>query len=885
MLWGPFFFRKILKSNCLLKVTRREFVKIGAAAFAAREITHAGQSFGTTPGLADRIAWSAKRIWATASGIEPDTYVYFRRTFALAEIPHLQIPVRVSACTDYVLYLNGQKVGFGPPISDPRRHYFDLRNIQSYLRKGQNTIAARVYSLATATEDTEKERGWFVLDGRVHDGSREIILDTGPEWKCLVSDVWQRNAPRQSFQLHYVEIADLRKEPAGWNEADFDDSHWQPALGLPDDIEKSLVRRELGEIDEVFIPAAGVVRTAEVRRQAQFQIPALQVNAEKFQPVQTVRFKNLPLLGAGRPGASLETPVEGHDAALVLDMGRMVLGCPFLEVEGDEGASVDVSISEYLKDGRVLASREITPNERTNLADRIMLRQGRNAWQRNDYNGYRYLQLTVRDARSGVTIRKVGTVERRYRFQHEAAFNSSNPTLDRIFSGSKWTHLVNTHWGYCGSAWREHAQWVDLPWHAMNLVVFHDPPAMRYYLRQIALGQNAEGRMQFPYPGSIAIELPEQSMWLADALWKCALYFNDLELVKNLLPVMVKANEWFKKHLTRRGLITTANWPKMWLVIDWGYPYVNNPAPGELATLNLIYYNFLRSVERCAHFAGDENVRTSFRLQADSLRQAIQEVFYAADEARYYEKPQRQAPSQFASLLAVKYGVVPEEHRQKVFDFSIGSELRPGKASPWFMYSVLEAFAQAGRYTDAVSAICRYWSSFLDAGSTVYWELWNIPGEDVHPIPGYTKEMGARTITYSSGPAPYVVNHILGIQPLSPGFRETLIAPQFSDLDHAAGKAPTPAGYVHVRWQRHRSSKSTEVYLTVPSGLNATMRLPFEETEPLVFMNNQLFHDGQRFLENSCIEKPVKTKSALQFQIKPGFYYFRSGATREGGKL
>lgn len=864
-------------------MTRREFVKIGAATFAARGIVRADRSFGALPGMADRLAWSAKRIWATAGGFEPDTYAYFRRTFALAEVPKREIPVRVSACTEYALYLNGQKVGFGPPISDPRRHYFDLRNIQPYLRKGQNTIAARVYSLATATEDTKKERGWFILQGGVHDGSQEILLDTGPEWKCILSSVWQRNAPRQSFQLHYIEIANFRKEPVGWNETGFDDSHWQPALRLPEKELEALVKRELGEIDEVFIPASGVVRVAEVQRQVQFQIPALQVNAEKFLSLQTVKFENLPSIAGGHPGASVETSTEGRDAALVLDMGKMVLGCPFFEVEGGEGASVDVSISEYLKDGRVLASREITPNERTNLTDRMTLRHGRNAWQRNDYNGYRYLQLTVRGARTPLMIRKVGTVERRYRFRKEAMFHSSNATLDNIFDGCKWTHRVNTHWGYCGSAWREHAQWVDLPWHAMNLVVFHDPPAMRYYLRQIALGQNAEGRMQFPYPGNIAIELPEQSMWLADALWKCALYFNDLELVKDLLPVMVKANAWFKKHLTRRGLITTANWPKMWLVIDWGYPYVNNPAPGELATLNLIYYNFLRSVERCAHVTGDESIRQSFESQADSLQQTIQKVFYASDEVRYYEKPQRQAPSQFASLLAVKYGVAPEGHRQQVFQFAIGSELRPGKASPWFMYSVLEAFAQADQHTDAISAICRYWSTFLDAGASVYWELWNIPGEDVHPIPGYTKEMGARTITYSSGPAPYIVNHILGVQPLAPGFQKVLIAPHYSGLRFAEGEAPTPAGAIRVRWQRNPSEKMTEVYVTAPSGLNATMRLPFEESEPVVLMNNQLFYDGQQFLKNAWTEKPVKMKGALQFQFKPGFYYFKTVAAREGG--
>lgn len=865
-----------------MNVTRRDFVKIGAAVFTARGVASAEQNSGSASEGAlhsrELHGWSARRIWATPDGLEPNTYVYFRRTFVLEEIPRAETPVQVSACTEYALYVNGHKVGFGPPISDPRRRYFDLRNIQPYLRKGRNVMAARVYSLATATEDTRKERGWFLLQGKIHDRSREIALDTHSEWRCLVSDVWQRDAPRQSFQLHYVEIADLRREPVGWNEIGFDDAQWRPAIELAERDTEGLVQREMGEIDEVFMPVASVAGAAEVQRQTQFPMPALQVNAEKFQSIQTVRLENLSSLGANHPEASVETPVDGRDAAMVLDMGRMVLGCPFFEAEGGEGATVDVSISEYLKDGRVLASREITPNERTNLTDRITLRPGRNAWQRNDYNGYRYIQLTVRGAMKPLTIRKVGTIERRYHFMQEAMFRSSNAVLDRIFSGSKWTHRVNTHWGYCGSAWREHAQWSDLAWPAMNLVVFSDPPMMRYYLRQIYLGQNDEGRMQFPYPGNLGIELPEQTMWLADDLWKCGLYFNDLKLVSDLLPAMEKANKWFRKHTTSRGLITTENWPRMWLVIDWGYPYVNNPAPGELATLNLIYYNFLRSVERCAHLIGEEVIRKSFERQADSLRETIQEVFFDADEGRYYEKPQRQAPSQFAGALAVKYGVVPERYRQQVFQSATGSELRPGKASPWFMYSVLEAFAQAGRYTDAVSAICRYWSSFLNAGATVYWELWNIPGEDVHPIPGYTREMAARTITYSSGPAPYVVNYILGVEPLAPGFQEALIAPHYSGLEFAEGEAPTPFGAIRVRWQRNPAAKMTEVYVTVPEGVKAQMRLPFDKTEPIVWVNEQALYNRRQFFKNPLIEKATQAEDFLQFQIAPGSYYFKSSA-------
>lgn len=875
---------------------RRDFMKYGGAALMAPagarflsaeakpvQVSSAQDANQSDPVGTSDLQWTAKWVWATATGLEPDTYVYFRRVFTLPNLPNRGAPVRISACTNYILYINGHKLGFGPPNSDARRHYFDTHKIGPYLKEGANVIAVCAYSLATATEDTIKERGGFIFQGRIDLRSRTIDLDTGQDWKCLIPETWDRNSPRQSYELHYVEIADFRKDPQGWKTEHFDDTHWQPPLdvevsqGTRFDFER-MFPRELGQIDETFLPAAHVVRTAEVQRKNDIRIPAVQVQAEQFLPLQTVRMNRISSIATETSEAEVQTPEEERDAAIVLDMGGMVLGCPYFEVEGGGGTVVDVSISEYLQDGRVLATRKILPKKSTYLTDRIALREGKTTWQRNDYNGYRYIQLTVRNARKPLVIRKIGTVLRQYKFARESTFTSSDSTLNRVFEGCKRTHRVNTHWGYCGSAWREHAQWSDLPWAAMNLAVFHDPPVMRYFLRQLALGQNSEGRMQFPYPGNIGTELPEQTMWLGNDLWKCALYFNDAELVRDLLPVMVKANEWFKTHTTARGLLSTKNWTRKWLVIDWGYPFVGDPDPGELATLNMIYYDFLCSIAKCAEFVGNQEQQRALQAQADSLKQSINNVFWDPAQNRYYEKPDDQVPSPFASTLAVQYGVVPEERLPQVFDFAVGRELRPGIASPWFMGNVLEAFAQAGRFEDGIRSISRYWGSFLEADADVYWELWNRPGEDVVPIHGYTPEMYARTITYSSAPASYVVNHLLGVLPLKPGFAETLIAPHFAGLDSAGGCAPTSMGPIHIRWERRPSQRQTEIYLCIPEGMRAQVHLPFIENEPVVTVNNQPFYNGTQFHENAQIENPQRSAATLQFRAKPGFYYFKSGA-------
>jgi len=843
------------------------------------------QAAGHYSAAAMKSDWRAKWIWATSAGKEQNIHVYFRRTFTLKQQPGESVEVLVSAATHYTLYVNGKKAGFGPPISDQRYHYYDVRDIGPYLQQGKNVVAAHVYSLASPTEDFHGGRGMFLLEAAIEDSNGPVVLDTDKRWKCLISPVWKRNTPRQSFQLHYVEIADLRKEPLGWSGSEFDDSSWRHALevGLPPQGGYvHLVKRDLGDFDEEFVAVAKVVAVGEVRRQVN-ENPAEQVQSEQLQDCSTVTLNGVNGLAGGRGAARVQTAAPGRDAVIVLDMGRQVIGCPFFEADGAAAAVIDVSISEILKDGRVLAKRQITPGQWTYLADRVTLRAGVQSWQRYDYNGYRYIQLTIRNAAEPVTIRRVGTVLRNYRFANEANFRCSDEMLNRIFDVSKWSHKVNTHWGYCGSSWREHAQWSDLVWPALNFAVFCDAAQMRYYLHQVTLSQNAEGMMAFPYPGRISIELPEQTMWLAEDLWNHWLYFGDYQTIKDLFGNMVRANDWFRQQLTPRGLISTTGWkgPRIWLVIDWGYPFVNNTSPGELATLNLIYYQFLRCTERLARQVGDWEQYKRFQSQAEKLAETINDVFFVRAENRYYEKPGRVKPSHFASTLAVLYEVVPPQYADEVFEFAVGEQLRAGKCCPWFMFTVLEAFGRAGRYADGVRAIDRYWGKYIEQGATTFWELWPIPGEDIHPIEGYKKVMGSLTITYSSGPAAYVVRHVLGVRPLEGGFAKTLIAPHYSGLSWGRGRAPTPAGYVEVAWRAGEGKEQTHLDIKAPAGIEAQIEVPYSPRQRYLKLNGRLVYDGKMGRSTAGVEFVQRKEQAVVFRATGGEYEFVSGVSGE----
>ena len=67
----------------------------------------------------------------------------FRRILDLQDVP-ARVPLRVSADSRYVLWVNGIEVGRGPIRSQPRRLRYDEYDIAGYLRSGRNVVAVLV---------------------------------------------------------------------------------------------------------------------------------------------------------------------------------------------------------------------------------------------------------------------------------------------------------------------------------------------------------------------------------------------------------------------------------------------------------------------------------------------------------------------------------------------------------------------------------------------------------------------------------------------------------------------------------------------------------------------------------------------------------------------
>jgi len=151
---------------------------------------------------------------------------------------------------------------------------------------------------------------------------------------------------------------------------------------------------------------------------------------------------------------------------------------------------------------------------------------------------------------------------------------------------------------------------------------------------------------------------------------------------------------------------------------------------------------------------------------------------------------------------------------------SVLKEGGPKDLSTFYGYYVLQALAKAKESDTALDFIRTYWGGMLDLGATTFWEGFDLewmkdsgrideltpPGKrDVHGDCGEHCYVGFRHSLchgWASGPTAWMSQHVLGIQPLEPGFKKVRVAPNLGRLQWAEGAYPTPLGPIRVRHER-----------------------------------------------------------------------------------
>ncbi len=176
--------------------------------------------------------WQDTAIWAHDSTPAEHEVALFRYEFNLAQ--SLQSSeLHIFADTRYETWLDGRQVGRGPARFSKTLREYDVYPLGD-LPPGQHLIAVLVQ---WAPNNRRSESSHPHLIGHIQgqlNGEVVIPVRTSSAWKSRLSDAWrQDSAPVHAWGLiGPTEILDLRRLPANWNQAAFNDSDWSEALSV-----------------------------------------------------------------------------------------------------------------------------------------------------------------------------------------------------------------------------------------------------------------------------------------------------------------------------------------------------------------------------------------------------------------------------------------------------------------------------------------------------------------------------------------------------------------------------------------------------------------------------------------------------------------------------
>lgn len=773
---------------------------------------------------------------------ETNRWFFFRKAFELAEAP-TQAPFSITVDGRYQLFVNGDRIGRGPVRCSPLFQRYDEYDIAGHLRTGRNALAILIHSLGVDAAFYETTKGLWQptfgdgglwADGHAESPSGNVDLASDETWLCLQSDAWERNTERANHSLGFIEDLDGSRLPTGWTAPDFDDSAWDlaramvaggggpqaPYGGMETRPFPVLLPRGVPQLEERPVAAARVVwarglaalTELPLHRRA-YEEPFAELDADALRRPEDL----LKLAG----GAAVIRTAPGRDVAVLLDFGAIMTGYPMIEVAGRGGEVVEIACAEGLPGewdaGGPPADARITRKPWLGHDAHICryhLRAGAQRFERFEWCAIRWMQLTVRDAPDGVTIRGLGANLTNYPVEQRGRFACSDRLLEKLWSTGAYTlrQCMHDAWEDCPS--REQRQWLgDVT--VENLVghAAFGPcvaPLTAKFLLQAAESQRPDGLTQMFAPGDHRTDgtlIPDWTLqWILCAAdhWRLT---GDLATTEAIFPSVLKALAWFERQLDHNGLVADLPY---WHFMDWA----GVGREGEACAFNAQLAGAFAAAALLARAVGWEPAAA--RLDAHAAAHA------AALNARHWDErrgvfvdvvdpltgEQQAQVSQHASAAMTLWGRAdPDRLRRALARITDSARLTFTAAPPiapegddldpedgvvlantFYSHFVYEALAETGQFDVALAQMRERFGPMLESGATTLWESFRPSASLCHG--------------FSASPTWQLSRRMLGVAPAQPGFAAILVTPNLAGLDHASGVVPTSAGDVEVRLER-----------------------------------------------------------------------------------
>lgn len=747
--------------------------------------------------------------------------VGFRSEIDIVTAPPV-LPIRISADSRYVLWVNGREIGRGPVRSQPTRWTYDEYDIAPALTAGTNCIAVLVTYYGSDNALWQRAR---VAQGLGVEAC--LIIDAPPGWELIATashwrakqfNAWTTLPGGGILAALPIEIVDQRQMENNWVTSEVWRS-WPSACAFAATHTGSSHRTRppaypYGALRPRKIPPlSGATLQTQVSRIWRPGIIAQQ------DPVKVVH----EALGKTEGAESINTATTHYaspdDPILFeFDFGRIVSGLVELDFDAPSGTVFDLAYLER-PFSRAGDNRYIPE-----AGARIIGTGGPGTFCATEVNGMRIAALLVTPPQRGpVQVSGFRIREHLYPFGEGPCFASSDEELESLWHAGVRTVQLNSSDALTDCPTREQRAWVgDAVVHiSVHLVANDDWRLIERHL-ELSDSPRPDGLLPMAVAGDVEAtsrySIPDWSLHWLHGLYTYARASKHIEFVHARLATAQRILEWFETYSDVDGVLTDV--PE-WTLVDWSSVFTS----GRSSILTALWVRGLREFEDLSEWVGNAGNAARARTLIRRAERGF-ESFWDEERGFYVDHmvdgKQKPAASQAANAAAIVAGLVPQERQtgiirritddqnlvtrgwnnasptvplqQKVRDRAAGIQRidwdvsrQIVRAEPFFSSVVHDAVAYAG-CAGMIPVLLRRWSRFLSDGYDTFGECW---------------EWGTPAHGWSSTPTRDLIVHVLGVEPLGLASEAYCIAPAQTDIRWLRADVPTPAGLLSVTVDEH----------------------------------------------------------------------------------
>ena len=344
------------------------------------------------------------------------------------------------------------------------------------------------------------------------------------------------------------------------------------------------------------------------------------------------------------------------------------------------------------------------------------------------------------------------------------------------------------------------------------------------------------------FPENVSSYSAPYSMYFVINLAEYYLFTGDSAFVQQEWPVVERELLYLKGLTNSQGLFVSDSSDGL----DWHY--YDGALTGMVTAYNALYYKVLVDAALLATAANQGNLAAGYEQQAATVKDGINANLFDSVTGVYdLSSDLRGTIAQDGNSLAVLYDIAPNSEQSGILS-TLVSKLSTSYGPLSFSTDTgfkqyvsgfasnmeLQALFHINDAGDALDLINTVWGEMIAPGddySGADWEVIDLSG-----LPGF----GAFTSLahgWASGATPELSAYVLGVRPVTPGYKTWIVQPQPGNLQWAEGQAPTPYGPITVKWGI--TSDRLVIEVSVPAGTSGTLAVPKSSAAGTLVLNNK----------------------------------------------